>query len=64
MDQLVKDLVEKHLKDPTTYIGVATWLLTYLPTSVTGITATTWEQVIGGLVGAALIYIDGRAKHV
>ena len=42
--EIVKDIVLRHLKDPTTYAGLATLLATYLPTSITGISASQWEQ--------------------
>jgi len=60
--EIVKDIVLRHLKDPTTYAGLATLLATYLPTSITGISASQWEQVIGLIVGAVLVWIDGRVK--
>lgn len=56
----IKALIVRHLKDPTTYAGLAAILLTYLPASVTGIDASQWQQAIAGIVGLALIWIDGR----
>lgn len=58
----IQALIVRHLKDPTTYAGIAAILITYLPSSVTGIDASQWQQAIAGIVGLALIWIDGRMK--